>query len=139
MFWPCCSLFSFKALLYFRHLYYFHEIMFQGALNYSERFNYCVWSNNYPWSAFILLGALLFNEALLFFLQSAFLFLHSAFLMLHSASLKFFVESALVYFSNCESARYFIYSGTAIISILKCEALISWFVEWDFWWYYVYQ
>jgi hypothetical protein len=23
MFWPCCSLFSFKALLYFRHLYYF--------------------------------------------------------------------------------------------------------------------
>jgi hypothetical protein len=31
----------------------------------------------------------------------------------------------LYIFSNCESARYFIYSGTAIISILKCEALIS--------------
>jgi len=64
---------------------------FQGAFIYSERFNYCVWSNNYPWSAFILLGALLFNGALLFFLQSAFLFLHSAFLILHSAPLKFSV------------------------------------------------
>jgi len=26
-----------------------------------KRFYYCVWSNNHPWSAFILLGALLFN------------------------------------------------------------------------------
>jgi len=35
MFWPCCSLFSFKALLYFRHLCYFSEIMFFIALYFS--------------------------------------------------------------------------------------------------------
>ena len=40
---------------------------------------------------FILIGALLFSGALLFFLQSAFL-------ILHSAPLKFSVESALIYF-----------------------------------------
>jgi len=32
MLWPCCSLFSFKALLYFsRHLFYFSEIIFHSA------------------------------------------------------------------------------------------------------------
>jgi hypothetical protein len=33
MLWPCCSLFSFKALLYFRHLCYFSEIMFFKKLS----------------------------------------------------------------------------------------------------------
>jgi hypothetical protein len=33
MFWPCCSLFPFKALLYFRHSCYFSEIMFVKALS----------------------------------------------------------------------------------------------------------
>jgi hypothetical protein len=47
---------------------------------------------------FILIGALLFGGALLFFLESAFLFLHSAFLILHSAPLNFLCESALIHF-----------------------------------------
>ena len=56
---------------------------------------------------FILIGALLFSGALLFFLQSAFLFLHSAFLILHSAPFKISCVSQHLYiFSNCESARY---------------------------------
>ena len=71
----------------------------------SERFNYSVWSNNHPWSAFILLGTLLFNGALLFFLQSAFLFLHSAFLILHSAPLKFPVWVSTYIFSLIVSQR----------------------------------
>jgi hypothetical protein len=33
MFWPCCSLFSFKAPLYFRHMCYFSEIIFFKALS----------------------------------------------------------------------------------------------------------
>ena len=106
MFWPCCSLFSFQALLYFRHLCYFSwdhvsqgAFSLQGALFHSERFNYCVWSNNYPRSAFILLGALLF------FLHSAFPFLHSAFLMLHSAFLKFSVWVSTYIFSLIVSQR----------------------------------
>ena len=41
----------------------------------------------------------------------------------------FCVSQHLYIFSNCESARYFIYSGTAIISTLKCEALISWLMS----------
>ena len=42
-------------------------------------------------------------------------------------------------FSLIVSQRAILLFGAAIISILKCEALIPWFVEWDLWWYYVYQ
>ena len=54
---------------------------------------------------FILIGALLFSGALLFFLQSAFLFLHSAFLILHSAPLKFPVWVSTCIFSLIVSQR----------------------------------
>ena len=137
MFWPCCSLISFKALLYFRHLYYFSWdhvfrallfiqsalfIMFEptitlGALLfYLERFYF-------TWSAFILLGALLF------FLQSAFLFLHSAFLILHSASLKFSVWVSTCIFSLIVSQRAILFILVQLLLILKCEALISWLMS----------
>ena len=131
----------FKALLYFRHLYYFSwdhvaqgAFSLQGALFHSERFNYCVWSNNYPRSAFILLGALLF------FLQSAFLFLHSAFLMLHSALFRFLCESALVYFLqlwvSCAISLSFQIVMQLLFNFLMWSAylLIS---EWDLWYFCV--
>ncbi len=112
MFWPCCSLFPFRALLYFRHLYYFYEIMFSGRF-YLFRALYLSCLNQqlplerfyFTWSAFIFLGALLFIGALLFFLQSTFLFLHSAFLMLHSAFLKFSVWVSTCIFSLIVSQR----------------------------------
>jgi hypothetical protein len=62
VFWPCCSLFSFKVLLYFRHLCYFSEIMFFKAL-----------------SAFIALyfihGAFIFGKELLFKCKQVLIFL----------------------------------------------------------------
>jgi hypothetical protein len=71
------------------------------------------------------LGALLFNlERFYFFLQSAFLFLHSAFLMLHSAFLKILCVSQHLYiFSNCESARYFIYLVQLLFQFFSMKRL----------------
>ena len=91
---------------------------------------------------FILIGALLFSGALLFFLQSAFLFLHSAFLILHSAPLKFPVWVSTYIFSlSCESARYlfsFQNYHAAIISISWCEALNLLIMLWGFWYFYMF-
>ena len=139
MFWPCCSPFSFKALLYFRHLYYFSWDHVFRALLFIQSALIIVFG------ATITLGALLFYlerfyllGALLFFLQSAFLFLHSAFLMLHSAFLKFSVWVSTCIFSLIVSQRAILFLWCSYYFsplVWSAYLLIN---EWDFWWYYVY-
>ncbi len=130
MFWPCCSLFPFKALLYFRHLCYFswdhvfkELFSFMALLFYSGRF-------------YFIQGALFFLLSAFLILHSAFLILHSAFLFLHSALFSFLFESALVYFLqlwvSCAISLSFqiVCSYYFNFSMWSAYLLIS---EWDFW------
>jgi len=85
MFWPCCSLFSFKALLYFRHLCYFSwDHVFQGAFSFHSAFSFH--------GAFILFRALYFSCIAPFWSCIA---PFCSCIALYSPSL---CESALVYF-----------------------------------------
>ncbi len=118
MFWPCCSLFSFKALLYFRHLCYFSwDHVFQGAFSFHSA---------------------LFHSWLFYFIQGALLFLHSAFLFLHSALFRF-----SVWVSTCISSPIVSQRAILLFSKLSCSYYFNFWVwsayllisEWDFWYF----
>ncbi len=140
MFWPCCSLFSFKALLYFRHLYYFSwDHVFQGAFSFHSALFHSWCFISFMALYFSFHGAFISFRALYFSCIAPFCFLHSAFLFLHSALFRFLYESALVYCisSNCESAALFHFPSKLSCSyyfnflVWSAYLLIS---EWDFWW-----
>ena len=129
MFWPCCSLFSFKALLYFRHLYYFS------------------WDHVFKeLSAFMAL----------YFIHGAFISWQRAFAQVFlSAGKRFIIALSLIIalysnFSKCRKALYhsaftqFYLSkclffillsmecASSIIWISRCEALNFLIMLWDF-------
>ncbi len=124
MFWPCSSLFSFKALLYFRHLcYFFMRSCFQGAFS--------------------------FHSAL--FLSGRFYFIHGAFILfraLYFSCIAPFWSCIALYSDSCVSQHLYICSNCESAALfhfpskLSCSYYFNFLVwstyllisEWDFWW-----
>ncbi len=107
MLWPCCSLFSFKALLYFRHLCYFAEIISQRFYFISQRF-------------YFLSGR--FIIALLFSVRALY---HSAFIQIFlSAGMRFIIALSLNFFLSASKCLFFILNTSqrlfCVISMEQC-------------------
>ncbi len=108
MLWPCCSLFSFKALLYFRHLCYFSEIISYRFYFISQRF-------------YFLSGR--FIIALLFSVRELY---HSAFIQFFLSARKCFIITLLFSFSKCKKA---LYHSAFIQFFLKCKQVLIFYSE----------
>ncbi len=138
MFWPCCSLFSVKALLYFRHLCYFSwDHAFQGAFSFhsalfhSQRFIH-------SWRFISYFMALLFYSGRFYFSCIApFNSCIAPFCSCIALYSDFCVSQHLYIFSNCESAALFQFPSKLSCSyyfnflVWSAYLLIS---EWGFWW-----